>query len=149
MRMTFVMRRAYVGLVGLLLASGAMQFHFAAVGAFTRPQTDDSFSLHLTNGRIVFPLLGVLVIGAAALARAPGRLIGLTSLPLALGIGQSLIVVLGNAIGGATEQRTTALSLAILGLHAVNGLVIIAVAGAVMRQARALLASDTAAVTAG
>ncbi len=147
--MTFVMRRAYVVLVGLLLASGAMQFYFAAIGAFTRPQTDDSFSLHLTNGRIVFPLLGVLAIGAAALARAPGRLIGLTSLPLALGIVQSLIVVLGNAIGGATEQRTPALSLAILGLHAVNGLVIIAVAGAVMRQARALLASDMATVTAG
>src|SRR5262245_19900675 len=109
--MTLAMRRLYVGLVGLLLASGALQFYFAAVGAFTRPQTDDSYSLHLINGRMVFPLLALLAIGAAALARAPGRLIGMTSLPLALVIVQTLIVLLGNALGGATEQRTTPLAL--------------------------------------
>jgi hypothetical protein len=147
--MTFAMRRVYVVLVGLLLASAATQFYFAAVGAFTRPQTDDSYSLHLLNGRMVFPLLAVLAVGAAALARAPGKLIGLTSLPLALVIVQSLIIVLGNAIGGATEQRTTPLALAILGLHAVNGMVIIGVTGTVMRRARALLpAPDPAVATA-
>lgn len=138
------MRRVYVAIVGLLLASGALQFYFAAVGAFTRPQTDDSFSLHLTNGRMIFPLLALLAIGAAALARAPGRLIGLTSLPLALGILQSLIVLLGNAIGGATEQRTTPLALAILGLHAINGMIIMGVTSLVMRRARALLSAGAA-----
>lgn len=139
------MRRLYVVLLGLLLASGAFQFYFAAVGAFTRPQADDSYALHLVNGRMIFPLLALLAIGAAALARAPGKLIGLTSLPLALVVVQTLIIVLGNAIGGATEQRTTPLALAILGLHAVNGMIILGVAGSVMRRARALLTASDAA----
>lgn len=138
------MRRVYVVLVGLLLASGVLQFYFAAVGAFTRPQTDDSFALHVMNGRVVFPLLTLLAIGAAALARAPGRLIGMTSLPLALIILQTLIIVVGNAIGGATEQRSTPVALAILGLHAINGMIIMGVTSAVMARARALLSSTTA-----
>jgi hypothetical protein len=144
--MTVLMRRVYVVLVGLLLASGVLQFYFAAVGAFTRPQTDDAYSLHLTNGRVIFPLLAVLAIGAAALARAPGRLIGLTSLPLALAIGQTLIVVLGRAIGGATAQRTTPVALALLGLHAINAMIIMGVTSAVLGRARALLSSTTAPV---
>ena len=131
--MTSVMRRVYVGLVGLLLVSGVLQFYFAAVGAFTRPQTDDAFSLHLLNGRI-FPLLAVLAIGAAALAKAPGRLIGLTSVPLGLVILQTLIIVVGNAIGGATEQRTTPLALAILGLHAINGMMIMGRLGRIITR---------------
>ena len=135
------MRRLYVVVLGLLLASGALQFYFAAVGAFTRPQTDDSYSLHLINGRMAFPLLALLAIGVAALAKAPGRLIGLTSLPLALVVVQTLIILLGNAIGGATDQRTTPLALAILGLHAINGMAIMGVTGIVMRRARALLPS--------
>jgi hypothetical protein len=141
--MTSVMRRVYVGIVGLLLASGVLQFYFAAVGAFARPRTDDSFSLHLANGRIVFPLLAVLAIGVAALAKAPGRLIGLTSAPLGLAILQTLIIVVGNAIGGATEQRTTPLALAILGLHAINGMIIMGVTSTVMARARALLSAPT------
>jgi uncharacterized protein DUF6220 len=137
--MTLAMRRLYVVLAWLLLASGGLQFYFAAVGAFTKPQTEDSFALHVINGRMVFPMLALLTIGAAAVARAPGRLIGLTSLPLALVIVQTLIIVVGNAIGGATEQRTTPLALAILGLHAVNGMIIMGVISTVLRRARALL----------
>ncbi|HEX6685477.1 MAG TPA: DUF6220 domain-containing protein [Candidatus Limnocylindrales bacterium] len=139
--MILAMRRVYVVIVGLLLASGALQFYFAAVGAFTKPQTDDSYSLHLINGRMVLPLLALLAIGAAALARAGGKLVGLTSLVLGLLVVQTLIIVLGNAIGGATEQRTTTLSLTILGLHAVNGIVIMGVASTVMRRARNLMAA--------
>ncbi len=133
-----MMRRIYVAIVGLLLASGALQFYFAAIGAFTRPRTDDSFALHVLNGRI-FALLALVAILAAALARAPGRLIGRTALTLGLTIVQTLIIVLGNVIGGSTEQRTTAVSLAILGLHAVNGMAIMGVAGGVLTEARAHL----------
>jgi hypothetical protein len=133
------MRRIYVVVLGLLLASGGLQFYFAAVGAFTKPQTDDSFALHLTNGRMVFPILSVLAVVAAALAKAPGKLIGQTLLPLGLIVAQSLIIVLGNVIGGATEQRSTPVALAIVGLHAVNGMVIMGVLGSLMRKARAHL----------
>jgi hypothetical protein len=146
--MTLAMRRIYVAIAGLLLASGVLQFYFAAVGAFAKPQTEDSYSLHLTNGRMVLPLLALLAIGAAASARAPGRLIGMTSLPLALIIVQTLIILLGNAIGGATEQRTTGTALAILGLHALNGLLIVGATGRVLRQAAALLQSANRATAA-
>ena len=133
------MRRIYVVLVGLLLASGGLQFYFAAVGAFTKPQADDSYDLHILNGRMVFPILAILAAIAAALAKAPGKLIGQTLLPFGLLVVQSLIIVLGNVIGGATEQRSTPVALAILGLHAVNGMIIMGVLGSVMRKARAHL----------
>jgi hypothetical protein len=142
-----MMRRVYVVLVGLLLASGVAQFYFAAIGAFTKPQTEDSFALHSMNGRIVFPLLAILATAAAALAKAPGKLIGLTILPFGLGIVQVLIIVLGNVIGGATEQRTTPVALAILGLHALNGMAILGVTATVMRRARALAAGVPTATT--
>lgn len=131
-----MMRRVYVVLVGLLLVSGALQFYFAAVGAFTKPQTDSSYALHSVNGMMVFPTLAILAIIAAAVARAPGRLIGMTALPLGLLFVQVLIIVLGNVIGGVTEQRTTPVALAILGLHAVNGMAIMGVTSVVMRRAR-------------
>lgn len=141
--MNQAMRRAYVALVGLLLASGGLQFYFAAVGAFTKPQTDDSYALHVLNGRMVFPILAILATIAAALAKAPGKLIGLTLLPLGLLIVQTLIIVLGNVIGGATELRSTPVALAILGLHAVNGMVILGVTGNLMAKARAHLKPAT------
>jgi hypothetical protein len=131
-----MMRRIYVAIVGLLLVSGLLQFYFAATGAFSQPHTDDSFAPHVLNGRI-FALLALVAILAAALARAPGRLIGLTALPLGLTIVQTLIVVLGKVIGGSTEQRTTTVSLAILGLHALNGLALMGVASSVLEKARA------------
>jgi hypothetical protein len=133
-----LMRRIYVAIVGLMLASGALQFYFAAVGAFAKPQTDGSFALHVMNGR-VFALLALVAILAAALAKAPGKLVGFTALPLGLLVVQVLIIVLGNVIGGSTEQRTTAVSLAILGLHAVNGMILMGVTGTVMTRARGLL----------
>ena len=39
------MRKVYVGLSALLLLAVLAQFYFAAVGAFARPQHDDSFTL--------------------------------------------------------------------------------------------------------
>ena len=142
--MNQAMRRIYVIMVGLLLASGGLQFYFAAVGSFTKPQTEDSYALHTLNGRLIFPILAILATIAAALAKAPGKLIGLTLVPLGLLILQTLIIVLGNVIGGATEQRSTPVALAILGLHAVNGMIIMGVLGSVMRKARAHMRSVVA-----
>jgi hypothetical protein len=130
-----VMRRIYIAIVGLMLASGVLQFYFAAVGAFDQPRTDSSFALHLMNGWI-FAVLALLAILAAALARASGRLIGLTALPFGLLVVQVLIVVLGEAVGGSTEQRTTPVSLAIVGLHAINGLILVGVSSRVLARAR-------------
>lgn len=130
------MRRVYLALSGLLLAAVVAQFYFAAVGAFAKPRDDSSFALHSLTGMMIIPAATVLATVAAALARAPGRLIALTILPFGLVVVQVLIIVLGNAIGGATEDRTTSVALAILGLHALNGLAIMGVSALILRRAR-------------
>lgn len=136
------MRRVFFVLAGLLLAAVVVQFYFAAVGAFAKPQDDRSFALHDLNGMLVIPLLSLLAIAAAALARAPGRLIGLAALPLGLVAVQVFIVTLGRAVGG-TDDRTTPAGLAILGLHAVVGLATMAAAGLILRRARLFAGART------
>jgi hypothetical protein len=127
-------RRVYIALAGLLLLAVVVQFYFAAVGAFAKPQDDKSFALHDLNGMMIIPIVSLLATVAAALAKAPGRLIGMTILPFGLVIVQILI----NVLGGHGDDRTSPLGLTILGLHAINGLAILGVAGFVFRQARAL-----------
>ncbi|RCG32336.1 hypothetical protein DQ384_07520 [Sphaerisporangium album] len=136
------MRRVYAVLAGLLLLAVIAQFYFAAVGAFDKPQEDGSFSLHSLTGMMVIPVLSLLATIAAAVAKAPGRLIGMTILPLGLVIVQVLIIVLGDALNDSADNTTTG-SLVILGLHALNGLAIMGVSGMVFRQARLLAASTT------
>jgi hypothetical protein len=133
-------RRVYVALTGLLLLAVLVQFYFAAVGAFTKPQKDNSYVLHSVTGMLAIPLLSLLATIAAALARAPGRQIGLTILPLGLVVVQVLIVTIGKALNDSADNTTPA-GLAILGLHAINGLAIMAVAGLVFRRARMLAAN--------
>jgi hypothetical protein len=133
-------RRVYVALTGLLLLAVLVQFYFAAVGAFTKPQKDNSYVLHSVTGMLAIPLLSLLATIAAALARAPGRQIGLTILPLGLVVVQVLIVTIGKALNDSADNTTPA-GLAILGLHAINGLAVMAVAGLVFRRARMLAAN--------
>lgn len=140
------MRKVYVVIAGLMLAAVVAQFYFAAVGAFDTPQEDGSFSLHTMNGTSIV-LLSLLATIAAAVSRAPGRLIGLTILPLGLTIVQVLIVLLGGLLDDPAGNTTPA-SLAILGLHAVNGLAIMGVTGIVFRQARLFATATPAGTTA-
>jgi hypothetical protein len=143
------MRKVYVGLSALLLFAVLIQFYFAAVGAFTKPQQDGSFALHDATGMMIIPLLSLLATIAAAMARAPGKVIGLTILPLGLVVVQVLIVTLGRAFNDGTGDNTTPVGVAILGLHALNGLAIMAVAGLVLRRARLLAAAAPATEPAG
>lgn len=135
------MRRAYVVLAGLMVLAVVAQFYFAAVGAFAKPQDDQSFALHLTDGMMIIPALSLLATLVAALARAPGRLIGLTALPIGLIVLQVLITEVGKNLGASTDDATTPAALAFLGLHAINGLAIMAVVGITMRQARKFAAT--------
>src|SRR5512138_3913738 len=123
------------------------QFYFAAVGAFARPQNDSSFALHDITGSAVIPALSLLLTVVAAVVRAPGRLIGLSAAPLGLVVVQMLIVVAGRALNDSGDQ-TTPVGLAILGLHAVNGLAVGGVAGLILRRARQLATAPAVAVTA-
>ncbi|HEX7746780.1 MAG TPA: DUF6220 domain-containing protein [Micromonosporaceae bacterium] len=133
------MRRIFVVVSTLLLLSTIVQFYLAAVGALTRPQTDESFALHSLNGMAVIPALSVLATIAAALARAPGRLVGLAILPAGLVVVQSLIIAINDAFADGTGHSTP-VGLAIGGLHAIGGLAVMGTSGAVMRRARALAA---------
>jgi hypothetical protein len=141
-------RRVYTALTGLLLLAVLVQFYFAAVGAFTKPQTDKSFMLHSVTGMLIIPLLSLLATIVAALARVPGRLIGLSILPLGLVVVQVLIIVLGDAVSGGSDT-TTAAGVVVLGLHGINGLAIMGVAGMLFRRARMLAATPREATVAG
>jgi Family of unknown function (DUF6220) len=131
------MRRAFVIVSGLLLASFVLQFVFAAVGAFTKPAGDGAYTLHSVNGMAVIPALTLLTILLAALAKAPGRLIGLATLTLGLVLLQALIAVLANAFTDAAGASTP-LGLTVAGLHALNGIIAVHVVVSVFRAARNL-----------
>ncbi|MEU8241304.1 DUF6220 domain-containing protein [Actinoplanes missouriensis] len=128
------MRRAFVITSGALLAAFALQFVFAAVGAFTQPAEDGSYRLHSFTGMAVIPALCLLTTLFAALARAPGRVIGLTLLPLGLVLLQVLLAALANAFTDPSGASTP-LGLTIGGLHAVNGIVAVHVVAGVLREA--------------
>ena len=102
------MRKVYVTLTGLLVISVVIQFYFAAFGVFTAPRNDSQFILHVTNGRFILPLLCLLCIAAAALAKAPGRLIGFTAIPFGLLVLQTVLFVIAGLIGSTPEKTTVA-----------------------------------------
>jgi hypothetical protein len=133
------MRKVYAVLAGLLLVAVLAQFYFAAVGAFAKPQDENSFALHSLDGMMIIPVLSILATIAAAVSRAPGRLIALSILPLGLVVVQVLIIVIGRAFNDSGDN-TTPIGLAILGLHAINGMAVMGAAGLVFRRARALAA---------
>ena len=128
-------RKVYVVLTGLLVASVVIQFYFAAFGVFTSPENDSQYILHLTNGRFILPLLCLLCIVAAALARAPGRLIGFTAIPFGLLVLQTVLFLIAG-LAGSSPEKTNVIGQAILGLHAVNGLAILVTSILVFLRAR-------------
>ena len=130
------MRRVFAGLAALLVLAVVAQFFLAASAAFDTAPKDESFQMHRSLGYAVVLFAVVLTI-VAALARIPGRLIGMTALVALLGIGQGLIGAIAGAFNDTGDTTTTAGQL-IFGLHAINALIILAVAGTVARRARAL-----------
>ncbi|MET8360234.1 DUF6220 domain-containing protein [Micromonospora sp. NPDC005171] len=131
------MRKAFVVISALLLVAFALQFVFAAVGGFTKPAGDDAYALHSVNGMAVIPVLTLLTAVFAALAKAPGRLIGLATLPIGLVVLQPLIAMLAEAFTDASGVSTP-LGLTIGGLHALNGIIVVHVVVGVHRAARQL-----------
>ena len=133
------MRRAFAVLATVQVLAVVAQFFLAASGAFDTAPNDESFQPHRMLGSGLL-LLALLVTIVAAIARVPGRLIGLSGLVAGLALVQFVIAAIAKAFddGGAS---TTAGQL-IFGLHAVNGLGIMALAGTVVRQARQLVRPD-------
>ncbi|MER5334130.1 DUF6220 domain-containing protein [Micromonospora sp. NPDC002717] len=129
------MRRAFAGLAALLMLAVVAQFFLAASGAFDTAPNDESFQPHRALGGGIV-LIAVLVTVVAAIARMPGRLIGLSGLVAGLAVVQFVIKGIAAAFDG-TGGSTTAGEL-VFGLHAINGLAILAVTGMIGRQARQL-----------
>jgi hypothetical protein len=127
------MRRFFTGLAALLALAVVVQFFLAAGGAFDTAPNDESFQTHRALGYGIV-LLAVLVTLVAAMARMPGRLIGMSGLVAGLAVLQGVIRALAKAFDD-TGGSTTAGEL-VFGLHAVNGLAILAVAVTIVRQAR-------------
>ncbi|GIE99464.1 DUF6220 domain-containing protein [Paractinoplanes rishiriensis] len=131
------MRKAFSIVSGVLIVAFAFQFVFAAVGAFTKPADDGAYALHSITGMAVIPILTLLTVLLAALAKAPGRVIGLAALPFGLVVLQALLAGLAK---GFTDESgsSTVVGLVVGGLHAVNGIVAVHVAVGVARAARRL-----------
>ncbi|GAA1003885.1 hypothetical protein Aple_005160 [Acrocarpospora pleiomorpha] len=129
------MRRFFAALATLQVLAVAAQFFLAASGAFDTAPNEESFQPHRVLGSGIL-LLAVLVTVAAAIARMPGRLIGLSGLVAGLAVVQFVIRAIAKAFDGAAGEL-------VFGLHAVNGLAILAVAGMIARQAGQLSRSAT------
>jgi hypothetical protein len=129
------LRKVFAGLATLLVLAVVAQFFFAASGAFNTAPKDESFQMHRSLGYGIV-LFAVLLTIVAALARMPGRLIGMTGLVAGLVVVQGLIRALADAFD--TGGTSTTAGQLVFGLHAINALVIMAVAGTIVRRARAL-----------
>jgi hypothetical protein len=130
------LRRVFAGLASLLVLVVVAQFFFAASGAFDTASNDESFRPHRALGYVIFLFAVVLTI-VAALARMPGRLIGMAARVAGLTVLQVVIAELAKAFNDTGSTSTTAGKL-VFGLHAVNGLIIMSLAWTLARQARAL-----------
>ncbi|GIH59801.1 DUF6220 domain-containing protein [Microbispora siamensis] len=134
------MRRFFVGLAALQALAIVAQFFLAAGGAFSTAPNDESFQAHRMLGAGIV-LLAVLVTVVAAIARMPGRLIGMSGLVAGLAVVQVVIRAIASAFDG-TGGSTPAGEL-VFGLHAVNGLAILAVAVRIVRQGGQMSRSAT------
>lgn len=130
------MRKVFTGLATVLVLVVVVQFFLAASGAFDTAPKDESFAAHRALGYGIV-LYAVVLAAVGAVARVPGRILGMTGLIAALGVGQGLIAAVAGALGDSADTSTTAGRM-VFGLHAVNGLIIMGVAETVARQARTL-----------
>ena len=98
-----------------------VQFFLAGYGAIGTGSPDESYSLHIMNGRLIaaVALLGILF---AALSRSGGKLVGLSAGVFGLVVLQSLIALV--SVAGTTPGQI------IFGFHAINALMIMGVAEA-------------------
>lgn len=133
-----MVRRVYLGVLGLLFLAIVFQFYLAGVGAFDEPQNDDSFALHRINGMAVVTGLSVLATIVAAVARLGVRTVALTLVPGILVVVQMLIRAIAEAFD-ASNGDTTGVAVAIFGLHALNGMLIMLVTVILIRRMRKLL----------
>ncbi|MFU8852184.1 DUF6220 domain-containing protein [Micromonospora sp. SL1-18] len=132
-----------MAVLGLLFLAILFQFYLAGVGAFDKPHTDDSFALHRINGMAVVTGLSVVATIVAAVARLGIRTVVMTIVPGLLVVVQMLIRAIAEAFN-ASNGDTSGASVAIFGLHVINGMLIMLVTVTLIRRMRKLLAGSSA-----
>ena len=135
------MRKLFLTVAVLFTAAVVVQLYFAAVGVFSNPE-DELFGWHGTNGRIVLPILALLLILTAALARAGRRTIWLSVLTVVLLLFQTVLFILTGVIFGLDESSWGSPPLGatlMLSLHAVNGTAILLLGVLLIVRARRLV----------
>jgi hypothetical protein len=133
------MRKLFLTVAVLFTASVVVQLYLAAVGVFSDPE-DELFAWHGANGRIVLPILALLLIVTAALARAGRRTIWLSVLTIVLLLFQTVLFILTGVIFGLDEHTAPPLAATlILSLHAVNGTAILLLGVLLVVRARRLV----------
>ncbi|GAA2299098.1 hypothetical protein GCM10009853_064180 [Glycomyces scopariae] len=115
---------------GVMHALIGIQFFLAGYGALGTGSPDESFSLHIMNGRViaVVALLGILF---AALARSGKKLVGMAAGVFGLVVLQSLIALV--SVAGTVPGQI------VFGFHAINALMIMGLAEASGRLAKRLI----------
>ncbi|MGW3351947.1 hypothetical protein ACWDA3_52385 [Nonomuraea rubra] len=135
------MRKILIVLAALQVGAVLVQFYLATFGAFHRPQPAPMAGPivpHIINGTIVIPVLSLVIALVAAAARAGGRLVGLALVPVGVVVAQLFVVFPLAGMFGEPGVSTTG-SNAVLGFHAVLGLVLLWAVVAEYRGARALV----------
>ncbi|XVQ89008.1 DUF6220 domain-containing protein [Microbispora siamensis] len=148
------MRKVFFGFAVLQLVAVLAQFYLATFGAFETPHPapgdpNAAINYHAMNGTMVIPLVSLLTTVVALIARAGGKVAGLSILPFVLVAVQLFVIFPLAEIAGATETATTTASLVVMGFHALDGVAILAVAVVVVRRARALVKGAPVAAPAG
>lgn len=130
------MRKVFTALAMVLMLAVVLQIFLAGAGAFDTAPNDEAFQPHEALGHgIALFAVGLTLI--AAVARMPGRLIGMSGLVAGLALLQPVIGTIASAFDDTGDSTSTAGEL-VFGLHAVNALVIMAMVGMIVRQARKL-----------
>ena len=120
------MGKVFNGVTALLALVAIGQFFLAGRGAFSA-----NFDPHRGLGYVTI-LLSAAVLLVGALARIPGRVLGMTGLVVGLLVLQPVTVTLAD---GRDDMSTGGL---ILGLHAVNGVVILGMLMRIIHASRAV-----------
>jgi hypothetical protein len=137
------MRVLFLVLNILLIIALTLQFYLAGIGVFSNPE-DELFAIHGTNGRMVLPILALLVIVGAILAKAGGRTIGLSVVPLALILFQTLWFILTGMLTGADGPGEENMAATIMvSFHVLIGLSAFVVTYMLIQRARRLLATGS------
>ncbi|MFI6763450.1 DUF6220 domain-containing protein [Micromonospora sp. NPDC050417] len=124
------MRKLFAGLASLLLLAEVAQFYLAASGAFDNAPVEEAFAPHRVLGYTIL-LFSIVSVVVAALARVPGRLVGMTALIAGLVLVQSLIREVAKSFGEGSEAGHF-----VFGVHAINALAILSATIWVARQSR-------------